>query len=170
MSLKDRFVRFRRDARQSQRQYGQEFVRLASSRIDLSAESFVGGLKSGTARSAYKLAISVALIGQAVAEALHHAHQHGIVHRDIKPSNLMLDHSHKIWVTDFGLAQLQNAPALTVKGDILGTLRYMSPSRRQAAEPLLIIADITRSELRCTSWPHFNERAVAITLKRFCDR
>ncbi len=64
-----------------------------------------------------------------VAEALQVAHENGIVHRDIKPSNLMLDESGKIWVTDFGLARFQTEMSLTGSGDLLGTIRYMSPEQ-----------------------------------------
>ncbi len=71
----------------------------------------------------------VARIGQQVAEALDHAHQQQIVHRDIKPGNLMLDTSGWVWVTDFGLAQSAGQEGLTVTGDIVGTLRYMSPEQ-----------------------------------------
>jgi serine/threonine protein kinase len=75
----------------------------------------------------------VAELGVQVAEALDHAHQFGIVHRDIKPGNLMLDGRGNLWVTDFGLAQVQHGEAhLTLTGDLVGTLRYMSPEQALA--------------------------------------
>jgi serine/threonine protein kinase len=63
------------------------------------------------------------------AEALEHAHQMGVVHRDIKPANLLVDARGHVWVTDFGLALYQGEGGLTMTGDLLGTLRYMSPEQ-----------------------------------------
>src|SRR5207237_8272524 len=71
----------------------------------------------------------VAQLGMQAAESLEDAHTHGVVHRDIKPGNLLLDVGGHLWVTDFGLAQFQSEGALTHTGDLLGTLRYMSPEQ-----------------------------------------
>ncbi|MBM4094169.1 MAG: serine/threonine protein kinase, partial [Planctomycetes bacterium] len=71
----------------------------------------------------------VARVGCEAAEALHYAHQQGVLHRDIKPGNLLLDATGHVWIADFGLARLEDASQLTRSGDVLGTLRYMSPEQ-----------------------------------------
>ena len=71
---------------------------------------------------------TVAWLGLQAAEALVHAHSLGIIHRDIKPSNLLVDGSGRLWVTDFGLARItRDDKDLTRTGDLIGTLRYLSP-------------------------------------------
>ena len=75
---------------------------------------------------------SVARLGVQAAQALDHAHQNGIVHRDVKPGNLLVNTEGKLWVTDFGLARIESDASMTMTGDILGTLRYMSPEQAQA--------------------------------------
>jgi WD40 repeat protein/tetratricopeptide (TPR) repeat protein len=75
---------------------------------------------------------SVAGMGVQAAEALEHAHQLGVIHRDVKPGNLLVDGQGRLWVTDFGLAHCQNQAGLTMTGDLVGTLRYMSPEQALA--------------------------------------
>lgn len=75
----------------------------------------------------------VAEIGRDVCEALQCSHQKGILHRDLKPSNLLIDQRGKVWITDFGLANLDwrsdldaAEQRITQCGDLLGTIAYMS--------------------------------------------
>jgi tetratricopeptide (TPR) repeat protein len=74
----------------------------------------------------------VAEWGIQAAEALDCAHSLGVVHRDVKPANLLVDGGGRLWVTDFGLAQVQSDARLTMTGDLVGTLRYMSPEQALA--------------------------------------
>src|SRR5262249_48852905 len=80
---------------------------------------------------------AAAQLGIQAAEALEHAHRLGVVHRDVKPANLLLDVRGNLWVTDFGLAQFRPDTGLTQTGDVLGTLRYMSPEQVRARPALV---------------------------------
>lgn len=67
---------------------------------------------------------------QSVAEAIHYAHEHGVLHRDLKPSNILIDANDQPRVADFGLAKvLQSGAATTASGQVLGTPNYMPPEQ-----------------------------------------
>jgi serine/threonine protein kinase/WD40 repeat protein len=63
-----------------------------------------------------------------IAEAVHHAHEAGVIHRDLKPSNIMMDQLGEPHLVDFGLAKREAGEiTITADGKILGTPAYMSP-------------------------------------------
>src|SRR5579859_5232405 len=65
-----------------------------------------------------------------VAEAVHYAHQHGVLHRDLKPANILMDGPDSPRVTDFGLAKvLEDESGLTLSTATLGTPAYMAPEQ-----------------------------------------
>lgn len=68
-------------------------------------------------------------IFQAVAEAIHYVHSHGIIHRDIKSSNVKINSEGQVKLLDFGIAKSQSTPNLTVTGSVVGTLQYLSPEQ-----------------------------------------
>ena len=82
-----------------------------------------------TPREAARLALQAA-------EALAHAHDLGIVHRDVKPANLLVDPMGHLWVADFGLARFLDGGDLTQTGDVIGTLRYLSPEQARGRRKL----------------------------------
>jgi tRNA A-37 threonylcarbamoyl transferase component Bud32 len=67
---------------------------------------------------------------KAIAEAMDHGHQQGILHRDLKPSNVLIDSNDQPRITDFGLAKrLERDSTLTATGMVVGTPSYMPPEQ-----------------------------------------
>lgn len=93
-----------------------------------------GSLKSRVAGNPLSCR-EAATIVEKLAQAVHHAHQQGVIHRDLKPSNVLLSVHGIPKVADFGLAKLLEQEAdLTSSGDALGTPRYMAPEQISAGE------------------------------------
>ena len=71
-----------------------------------------------------------------ICDAVHYAHQQGVIHRDLKPANILVDASGQPKILDFGVARLTNADAQatrqTTVGKVVGTLQYMSPEQVNA--------------------------------------
>lgn len=79
----------------------------------------------------------VATMMAEVADALDHAHEHGVIHRDVKPSNLRLAPDGRLSINDFGLARMLEQPGMTVSGEFVGSPLYMSPEQITAGRVAL---------------------------------
>ncbi len=79
---------------------------------------------------------ALGLVGK-VCDALHYAHDRGIVHRDIKPENILVDRAGQPRVADFGLAKVlqDEHPSANLTGThvVLGTYNYMAPEQKSSA-------------------------------------
>jgi len=65
-----------------------------------------------------------------IAEAVHYAHERGLLHRDLKPANVLVDAENQVRVMDFGLARrLEGDSELTLTGQVLGSPHYMPPEQ-----------------------------------------
>ncbi|MCZ6917389.1 MAG: protein kinase [Gemmatimonadetes bacterium] len=70
-------------------------------------------------------------IATEIGDALHYAHERGVVHRDVKPENILLSNGHAM-IADFGIALAPATPVddrLTIEGHAIGTPGYMSPEQ-----------------------------------------
>ncbi|WP_160573607.1 serine/threonine-protein kinase [Actinomadura physcomitrii] len=73
---------------------------------------------------------------EGIADALHAAHQRGVVHRDVKPANVMARPGDRVTVMDFGIARYADQVTELTGSAILGTPAYMAPEQfEKAHEP-----------------------------------
>ena len=103
--------------------------------------------------------------GRALADALAHAHEHGVVHRDVKPDNVWLDADGAAGLGDFGIAVAAGEPEAG-GGSATGTPYYQSPEQAEGAAPLpqsdLYALGATLWELLCGRPPFDGPNAAVL--------
>lgn len=108
------------------------------------------------------------------AQALHAAHQAGLVHRDIKPGNLLITPDGSVKITDFGIARLADQVPLTATGQVMGTVQYLAPEQAggKPASPLTDVYSlgIVAYEALAGKRPFRGESQVAIAMAQIKEK
>jgi ligand-binding sensor domain-containing protein len=129
-----------------------------------------GTLKDLIAEGPLSLLDAIELFSQ-VADALHYAHDHGVIHRDVKTSNVLIGEGRQCYLTDFGIAKLaEGSSQFTGTGTIVGTPAYMSPEQCSGlpvdARSDLYSLGIVLYEMLTGAVPFEAETPVAVVLKQ----
>lgn len=105
-----------------------------------------------------------------LADALMHAHEHGVIHRDIKPQNVMMQYDGGVKLLDFGIATINDAPNITQKDMVVGSVHYMAPEvlKGKGATPRsdVYALGITFFELLTGKQPFNDSSPVNIAMKQ----
>lgn len=105
-----------------------------------------------------------------LADALMHAHEHGVIHRDIKPQNVMMQYDGGVKLLDFGIATISDAPNITQKDMVVGSVHYMAPEmlKGKGASPRsdIYALGITFFELLTGKQPFTDSSPVNIAMKQ----
>jgi formylglycine-generating enzyme required for sulfatase activity len=126
-------ARFRREAAAAARMRHPNIVEVhdfgAAAGQHFFAMQFVDGVPLHDCMERFREpAAAVGLVAQ-IADALAHAHAHGLIHRDVKPANVLVRADGQALLADFGIARDEALPSLTQDGGFLGTLDYASPEQ-----------------------------------------
>src|SRR5437762_1571637 len=109
-----------------------------------------------------------------ICQALDAAHSEGVVHRDLKPQNIMMDHTGRVVVMDFGIAHSKDMPGMTMTGALMGTPEYMSPEQAKGEKTDLradiFAVGIIFYEMLVGRVPFRAETVVETMYKRTCER
>ena len=124
-------------------------------------------------RGSFTQTEAVDIINQ-LSDALYHAHEHGIIHRDIKPQNVMIKNDGSIKLGDFGIALVNDAPHLTQKDIVIGSVHYMAPEiaegRSATVQSDIYSLGITFFELLTGKLPFTDTSAVNIAMKHISEQ
>lgn len=107
--------------------------------------------------------------GIQIANALHYAHERGIIHRDVKPANIKVTPEGLIKIMDLGLALPPDAKRVTADGMIIGTPAYLSPEQAQGLDldrrTDIYSLGIVMYELLCGELPFVTDDIPALMLQ-----
>jgi serine/threonine protein kinase len=128
----DYVARFRREARVAARLANPSLVGMLdysdeTERPYIVMEYVAGGTLAQRIAAGDADRIDAQRLARQLLSALGAIHAADVVHRDVKPSNILLDHAGNAHLTDFGIAQPEDATQITATGEVIGTLKYMAP-------------------------------------------